>query len=125
MLLLLAQEVPTFLPPPQSSPTVILIAMGLIVVLAISFVMWCLIRANVARAFARIFAVLAIGAGIGVLTWGICAQALGMSIRSPFGLVYLVSDPVEAIGWGAGLLAGGITAMVLSLVGGSTRLPPM
>jgi len=100
------------------------LAMALIYILALSFVMWCLIRANVARAFARIFAVLAIGAGIGVLVWGICALAMDMPIRSPFGLVYLIADPVEAIGWGAGLLAGGITAMVLSLVGGK-RLPAM
>lgn len=120
--MLFAQQVP---PPVVPGDTIIAIAMGLILVLAISFVMWCLIRANVARAFARIFAVLAIGAGIGTLTWGICAQAMGMPIRSPFGLVRLISDPVEAIGWGAGLLAGGITAMVLSLVGGNKRLPPV
>lgn len=123
--MLFAQDMPFPGPPPQFSPVITMTAMGLILVLAVSFVMWCLIRANVARAFARIFAVLAIGGGIGVLTWGICAQSLGMPIRSPFGLVYLISDPVEAIGWGAGLLAGGITAMVLSLVGGNKRLPPM
>ena len=123
--MLFAQEMPILTPWPEFSPMITMTAMGLMVVLAASFVMWCLIRANVARAFARIFAVLAIGTGIGVLTWGICAQGLGMPIRSPFGLVYLISDPVEAIGWGAGLLAGGITAMVLSLVGGNKRLPPM
>ena len=114
-------------PPPQFllAPIIPAVAMGLVLVLAVSFVMWCLIRANVARAFARIFAVLAIGSGIGTLVWGICAQAMGTPIRSPFGLVHLISDPVEAIGWGAGLLAAGITALVLSLVGGQKRLPPM
>lgn len=120
--MLFSQHVPLPGPPPQLT-VITTLAMGLIVVLAVSFVMWCLIRANVARAFARIFAVLAIGAGIGVLTWGICAQAMGMPIRSPFGLVHLIADPVEAIGWGAGLLAAGIMAMILSLVGGK-RLPP-
>jgi hypothetical protein len=123
--MLFAQEMHFAGPSPEFSPIITMTAMGLIVVLAVSFVIWCLIRANVARAFARIFAVLAIGAGIGTLTWGICAQALGMPIRSPFGLVHLISDPIEAIGWGAGLLAGGITAMVLSLVGGNKRLPPL
>ncbi|MHB8901232.1 MAG: hypothetical protein ACYC6Y_20985 [Thermoguttaceae bacterium] len=123
--MLLAQEMPALGPWPEFSPLVTMAAMVLIVVLAASFVMWCLIRANVARAFARIFAVLAIGAGIGVLTWGICAEATEMQIRSPFGLVYLISHPIEAIGWGAGLLAGGITAMVLSVAGCSRRLPPM
>lgn len=120
--MLFAQQMPMPGPPPQLT-MITGLAIGLIVVLALSFVMWCLIRANVARAFAKIFAVLAIGAGIGVLTWGICAQASGMPIRSPLGLVYLISDPVEAIGWGAGLLACGITALVLSLVG-AKRLPP-
>jgi hypothetical protein len=120
-----AQAGPPPVPPLPANGTIVAIAMGLIVVLAVSFVLWCLIRANVARAFARIFAVLAIGAGIGILTWGICAQSLGMPIRSPFGLVHLIADSVEAIGWGAGLLAGGITALVLSLVGGAKRLPPV
>ncbi len=123
--MLFAQEMHFPAPPPEFSPIVTTVAMVLIIVLAVSFVLWCLIRANVARTFARIFAVLAIGAGIGVLTWGICAQSLDMPIRSPYGLAHLVADPVEAIGWGAGLLGGGITAMVLSLVGGAKRLPPM
>jgi hypothetical protein len=122
--MLFSQHAPMPGPPPEFSPMITLTAMGLIVVLAVSFVMWCLIRANVARAFAKILAVLAIGAGIGILTWGICAQATGTPIRSPFGLVHLIADAVEAIGWGAGLLAGGIVGMILSLVGGK-RLPPV
>ena len=80
--------------------------------------LWCIIRPNVGRLFARIFAVLAIGGGIGVLTWGICAAALGNAIRSPLGLTSLIAEPSEAIGWGAGTLAAGITALVLSFIGG-------
>ena len=80
--------------------------------------LWCIIRPSIGRLFARIVAVLAIGGGIGVLTWGICAAALGETIRSPFGLSSLIAEPSEAIGWGAGLLAGGITALVLSFIGG-------
>ena len=122
--MLFAQHMPMPGPPPGFSPIVSTVAVGLLMVLAVSFVLWALIRANVARALAKIIAVIAIGTGIGVLTWGICAQALGMLIRTPYGLEHLVADPVEAIGWGAGLLAGGITAMVLALVG-AKRLPPM
>ena len=83
-----------------------------------ALLLWCIIRPSVGRCFARIFAVLAIGGGIGILTWGICAAALGDAIRSPLGLTSLIAEPSEAIGWGAGSLAAGITALVLSFIGG-------
>jgi hypothetical protein len=121
--MLFAQDSPIPDLPAASDPIIPTIGTSLLVILAFSFVLWCLIRANIARSFARILAVLAIGAGIGVLTWGICALSMGITIRAPFGLEYVISDPIEAIGWGAGLLGGGITAMVLSLVSRSSRLP--
>jgi hypothetical protein len=77
----------------------------------------CLIMPRVGRVFARIVAVLGIGTGIGALTWGICATVLGEAIRSPIGLEGFIAEPSEAIGWGAGLLAGGITALAISFVG--------
>ena len=89
------------------------------VLLVVTLFVWCIIRPNVGRRFARIFAVLAIGTGIGILTWGICAAALGEAIRSPLGLTSLIAEPSEAIGWGAGSLATGVTALVLSFIGGS------
>jgi hypothetical protein len=88
------------------------------ILLVVALLLWCTIRPDVGRRFARMFAVLAIGTGIGVLTWGICAAALGEVIRSPFGLTSLIAEASEAIGWGAGSLAAGITALVLSYVGG-------
>ena len=91
----------------------------LFVLLVVALFSWCIIRPNVGRRFARIFAVAAIGIGIGFLTWGICAAALGETIRSPLGLTSLVAAPSEAIGWGAGSLAAGITALVFSFVGGA------
>ena len=90
----------------------------LFVLLVVALFLWGIIRPNVGRRFARIFAVLAIGTGIGVLTWGICAAALGEAVRSPFGLTSLIAEPSEAIGWGAGSFAAGITALVLSFIGG-------
>jgi hypothetical protein len=91
----------------------------LFVLLVVAIFLWCIIRPNVGRRFARIFAVLAIGTGIGILAWGICAAALGETIRSPLGLTSLIAKPIEAIGWGAGSLAAGITTLVLSFIGGS------
>ena len=91
----------------------------LFVLPAVALFSWCIIRPNVGRRFARVFAVAAIGIGIGFLTWGICAAALGEAIRSPLGLTSLIAAPSEAIGWGAGSLAAGITALVFSFVGGA------
>jgi len=98
-----------------------LAAIGVPLLLAVVLLLWCFIKPNVGRMFARILAVLAIGLGIGVLTWGIVAASLGEAIRSPIGLASLISVPSEAIGWGAGCLAGGIAALVLSLVGGCKK----
>ncbi|MHC4400343.1 MAG: hypothetical protein ACYTG0_11770 [Planctomycetota bacterium] len=84
----------------------------------LAVVVWCCAVPRVGRAFARMFSVLAIGAGVGVLVWGILAACLGEPVRSPFGLTSLISDPSEAIGWGAGFLAAGIVALVLSFLRG-------
>jgi hypothetical protein len=94
-----------------------LTARSLMVALVVVFLLWCLIRPNVGRLFARIVAVFGIGTGVGVLTWGICAVALGDTMRTPVGFEGFIAEPSEAIGWGAGLLAGGIAAMVVSFVG--------
>ena len=71
------------------------------------------------RLFARIFAVIAMGAGVGFLTWGITSAALGEPVRTPSGLGCFVTAASEVIGWGAGLLATGVTALVLSCIGGN------
>ena len=97
------------------------IAIAAAVLLAtVAFLVWALVNPRVGRAFTRIFAVLAIGLGVGVLTWGIVAASLTGSVRSPLGLASLISEPSEAIGWGAGSLAAGFTALVLSFVVGCT-----
>ena len=74
-------------------------------------------RLSLGRALARIFAVLALGAGAGMLTWGITSAALGEPIRSPQCLGSFLGAASEAIGCGAGLLAAGVTALVLSFIG--------
>ena len=92
------------------------LVVGLLFVSLVGLVVWCCIKPAVARVCARVFSVLALGFGAGFLTWGICAAALDGSLRSPFGS--FMTEPSEAIGCGAGLLAGGIAALVLSFVGG-------
>jgi len=66
---------------------------------------------------ARIFAVVALGTGVGCLVWGITSAALGEAVRTPWGLDSLITTSSEAIGCGAGLMAAGVTALVLSYVG--------
>jgi hypothetical protein len=69
------------------------------------------------RTLARIFAVFALGAGVGCLVWGITSAALGETVRTPWGLDAIISASSEAIGCGAGLIAAGVTSLVLSFVG--------
>lgn len=97
------------------------VAVGGPILLVVAFLIWGLANPNVGRMFARIFAVLGIGLGVGVLCWGIVAACLTGTVRSPFGLDWLISDPSEAIGWGAGFLAAGVTALVLSFVVGCKK----
>jgi len=76
------------------------------------------------RLLFKVLAVVAIGAGVGVLTWGIVAAALGEPIRSPldvFNVGFALEQPGEAIGWGAGLLAGGIVALVFGCSSGKKK----
>ena len=76
------------------------------------------------RLIFKVVAIVAMGAGVGVLTWGIVAAALGEPIRSPldvFHIGFALEQPSEAIGWGAGLLAGGIIALALGCGGGKKK----
>jgi len=70
------------------------------------------------RLLTLLVAVVAVGIGAGTLTWGITSAATGDPIRSPidyFNVGFAISTPSEAIGWGAGFLAGGFTAMIIGL----------
>ena len=74
--------------------------------LLIGLLVWGLINPVVGRRLARIFAVIAMGLGMGLLLWGI----------PPFDS-HIITEVGEAIGWGAGFLTGGIVALVLSFLG--------
>jgi hypothetical protein len=76
------------------------------------------------RFLTLLLAVVAIGIGAGTLTWGITSAAMGDPIRSPidyFDIGFAISTPSEAIGWGAGFLAGGFTALILGLALGRRK----
>jgi hypothetical protein len=74
------------------------------------------------RLLARILGVLAVGLGVGLLTWGISASNMGEQIRVPEFLgEKVLQSSSELIGWGAGILAVGLTTLVLTLL---DRRPP-
>ena len=73
------------------------------------------------RTFGQMVAVLALGAGVGCLVWGITSAALGESMRTPLVPEGLITTASEAMGAGAGLIAVGVTTLVLSLVGGRCK----
>jgi hypothetical protein len=73
------------------------------------------------RLLARILGVLAVGLGVALLTWGIVSANTGEPIRVPAFLEGLLQFSSEVIGWGAGILALGITTLLLSVI---DRRPP-
>ena len=91
--------------------------------LLVGLLVWGLNNPAVGRRLARIFAVIAMGLGTGSLVWGISGAMSGEHLRPPFRSA-LITEVSEAIGWGAGLLTGGIVALVLSFVGKTKRAGP-
>jgi len=100
-----------------------LVPATLALIVMIGLVIWSVLQPMAGKALTRVFSVLSLGTGAGALVWGICAASMGETIRSPFGMNSLITTPSEAIGWGAGFLVAGITALVLSFGGRcATRL---
>ena len=90
----------------------------LVLILVGAVVLCCVLKPVAGRVLARVFSVVAVGVGAGLLVWGICAASLGEPEGARFGMGSVVGSPSEAIGWGAGFLVAGIMALVLSFVGG-------
>ena len=88
------------------------VAIGAIVVLAIVY-------PHVGRVVARTLSVTSIAGGVGLLTWAIDAIFCGEELRTVVLGRFMLSEPSEAIGAGAGLLIGGGIALLLSFFGRS------
>lgn len=69
------------------------------------------------RIVAQVIAVICIGAGVGLLTWGISTGPLGEKVAEQGYLWGMLPSASAMIGCGAGLLTVGITAIVLTLIG--------
>lgn len=76
----------------------------------------CFSYPQVGRAIGKVVAVICITIGAGVVTWGVASSIAGDFVAMEAGPV-VVASLSQVFGWGIGVLAGGITALVLSLVG--------
>lgn len=90
------------------------LVVGILLTAAISF-------PRVGRIVARIVATAGMASGIGLLTWALQGMISGTTLRAVHIGHLIVSQPGEGLGWSAALLGGGITALVLSFIGGSSR----
>ncbi len=72
---------------------------------------------RVGRILARLLSVLLFVGGIGLIAWATGGLILGSDL-TPFVIGQVtIADTSDAIGWGAGLLAGGILTLILSTLG--------
>jgi hypothetical protein len=85
---------------------------GALVVLAIAY-------PRVGRIAARTLSVALIAGGVGLLTWAIDGLIRDGVLRTMVWGRFMLSEPSEAIGAGAGLLIGGGLALLLSFFGRS------
>ena len=88
------------------------VATGSLVVLAIAY-------PHVGRVVARTLSVALIAGGVGLLAWAIDTLIRGDELRTIVLGRFMLSEPSEAIGAGAGLLIGGGLALLLSFFGRS------
>jgi hypothetical protein len=82
---------------------------------------WSYLYPAVGRLLGRIFAVVTLSIGLGMLVWGITGAAMNHQIgRLEIGAIQVREVP-EALAWGAGFLLSGIVALVLSFFGAARR----
>ena len=71
---------------------------------------------RVGKIVARTLAALAIGAGVGLVTWASAAIITDAGFSTiEYGQI-IISEPVEVAGLGGGLLIGGIIVLALSML---------
>jgi hypothetical protein len=104
---------------PLESGTLTLVTSFLIGILVGSVVTLSVAYRRVGRLVARLLAVVALAAGAGLLTWGLDAAIRGQQLRGIAWQSIEITQPSEAFGWSAGLLLGGVTALLLSFLGTS------
>ena len=95
---------------------------SLVVGLAVGFVVGALASValsfpRVARSVGKFAAVVLIGCGAGLITWGVIGGINRESFEPLKMAAITFYSPGQILGWGAGLLGSGITALVLSFVG--------
>lgn len=75
----------------------------------------CFSYPQVGRAIGKVVAVIGIACGTGLCAWGVSCSIGDDFSPMQVGPVIIMAIS-QVFGWGVGMLAGGITALVLSLV---------
>lgn len=76
---------------------------------------------RIGRALGKLTAVSMIGCGVGLGTWGLMSALNGEEFKVLQAGPIVFYSAAQALGWAAGTLAAGVTALVLSFVGGVKR----
>jgi hypothetical protein len=63
---------------------------------------------------ARILGVLCVGVGVGLLAWGISSAVMHEPISAQVASLPIFVSSSAVIGWGAGVLALGLTTLILT-----------
>jgi len=71
---------------------------------------------EMARLLARILGVVCVGLGVGLLAWGISSGALREPISEQAVALAIFPSASAVIGWGAGILAAGVTTLFLTVM---------
>lgn len=74
-----------------------------------------------ARAIGKAFAVALMGAGAGLITWGLFEWIGGGDFTKLAIGSLTFFNPAQVLGWGVGCLIAGIVALVLSFAGSASR----
>ncbi len=68
------------------------------------------------RLAARVLGVVCVGGGVGLLAWGISSGALREPISEQGVSLAIFPSASAVIGWGAGILAAGVTTLLVTFM---------
>ena len=79
----------------------------------------CFAIPRVGRILTKCLAAALLAAGVGMLIWVSVQELRGGTLTPIVWRQIIITQPGEALGWGGGLVCGGILALVFSCIGSS------
>ena len=68
------------------------------------------------RLASQILGVICVGVGVGLLAWGISSGVIEEPVSGPFSSLPIFPSASAVIGWGAGILAVGLSTLILTFM---------